>query len=237
MAATDDSGGLGVISVMRDSVSGRTFTARSEERAYLYTESGRVSYSFHLAPRAIEYGNLAQSWVESKRSGREPLLMREGDKLDTLKFSFMMVETKDATISMTESILALKAVAKSRERVLFAYSRMEAGLWRVTDATVTSEYRHEVTDEPIRAMASVTLTRASDPAVAIGPVTGGTKPAPGPPAPAPPRTYTVVKGDCLWKIAQRFYGKGTLWPRLFDANRSKIKDPHWIYPGQVFVVP
>jgi hypothetical protein len=226
-----------VLSVVRDAVSGRTFNARTGERAYLFTESGRGSYSFHLAPRAIEYGNLAQSWVESKRSGREPLLMREGDKLETLKFSFLMVETKDATLSMADSILALKGIARSRERVLFAYSRTESGLWRITDATVTSEYRHALTDEPIRAAATVTLTRASDPAVAVGPVTGGTRPAPGPPAPAPPRTYTVVKGDCLWFIAQRYWGKGQLWPRIFDANRNKIRDPHWIFPGQVFVIP
>jgi len=46
-----------------------------------------------------------------------------------------------------------------------------------------------------------------------------------------------VKGDCLWNIAQRFYGQGALWPRIFDANRSQIKDPHWIFPGQRFVIP
>lgn len=51
------------------------------------------------------------------------------------------------------------------------------------------------------------------------------------------RTYTVKKGDCLWNIAKRFYGNGSAYTRIYDANTNKIADPHWIYPGQVFVIP
>ena len=57
------------------------------------------------------------------------------------------------------------------------------------------------------------------------------------PAPKPSNTYTVVRGDCLWNIAIKFYGKGSLYTRIYEANKSQIKDPHWIYPGQVFVIP
>lgn len=66
------------------------------------------------------------------------------------------------------------------------------------------------------------------------------KPQPVPPKKEPEkkqRTYTVKKGDTLWAIAKRFYGKGSDYPKIFNANRDKIKDPHWIYPGQVFVIP
>ncbi len=38
------------------------------------------------------------------------------------------------------------------------------------------------------------------------------------PAPAAPRTYTVKKGDTLWTIAKKEYGKGTDWPRITEAN-------------------
>ena len=52
-----------------------------------------------------------------------------------------------------------------------------------------------------------------------------------------PRRYVVDKGDCLWKIAEKVYGNGFLWGKLFKANRSKIKDPNLIYPGQIFNIP
>ena len=72
-----------------------------------------------------------------------------------------------------------------------------------------------------------------------------TAPAPAQTAPAPAqtaplgggKTYTVVAGDCLWTIAQRFYGTGTKWGELWNANASIIKNPRLIYPGQVIQIP
>lgn len=50
-------------------------------------------------------------------------------------------------------------------------------------------------------------------------------------------THTVSRGDTLSAIAQHYYGKASLWPKIYDANRDKIKNPNLIYPGQVFVIP
>lgn len=50
------------------------------------------------------------------------------------------------------------------------------------------------------------------------------------------RTYTVVKGDCLWSIAKQFYGSGADYRRLAAAN-PEIKNPNLIYPGQTLVIP
>lgn len=49
--------------------------------------------------------------------------------------------------------------------------------------------------------------------------------------------HTVKKGDCLWNIAKKYYGNGSKYTKIYEANKSKIKDPHWIYPGQVFLIP
>lgn len=50
-------------------------------------------------------------------------------------------------------------------------------------------------------------------------------------------TYTVGKGDCLWNIAKRFYGSGTQYTKIFNANQTLIKNPSLIYPGQVLKIP
>lgn len=50
--------------------------------------------------------------------------------------------------------------------------------------------------------------------------------------------YTVKKGDCLWAIAKRFYGNGSLYTRIYSANQGIIGgDPNRIYPGQVLTIP
>lgn len=78
---------------------------------------------------------------------------------------------------------------------------------------------------------------------------GGVKPkaAPEPvraatnsPAPAPStsKTYTVVKGDCLWNIAKKFYGNGSKYTVIYNANKGVIGgNPNLIYPGQVLTIP
>jgi nucleoid-associated protein YgaU len=53
------------------------------------------------------------------------------------------------------------------------------------------------------------------------------------------KTYTVVKGDSLWKISgkQAVYNDPFLWPVIYKANRTQIKDADLIYPKQVFNIP
>ena len=54
-----------------------------------------------------------------------------------------------------------------------------------------------------------------------------------------PRSYTVVPGDFLVKIAgkPRIYSDSKAWKRIYRANRGKIKDPNLIYPDQIFLIP
>lgn len=57
------------------------------------------------------------------------------------------------------------------------------------------------------------------------------------PAPQNPETYTVRKGDSLWNIAKKYYGNGTLFTKIFDANRDKITNKNLIYTGQQLIIP
>jgi nucleoid-associated protein YgaU len=61
-----------------------------------------------------------------------------------------------------------------------------------------------------------------------------------PSAPAQePTLYTVKKGDNLWKIAEKSYGKGKGAKNtvIFEANKPMLTHPDKIYPGQVLRIP
>ena len=50
-------------------------------------------------------------------------------------------------------------------------------------------------------------------------------------------SYTVAAGDCLWNIAYHFYGTGSRWTEIYEANKDTIRDPGMIYVGQVLHIP
>ncbi|MCG6857298.1 MAG: LysM peptidoglycan-binding domain-containing protein [Salaquimonas sp.] len=47
----------------------------------------------------------------------------------------------------------------------------------------------------------------------------------------------IRHGDNLWTISRRMLGAGIKYTIIYEANSDQIRDPHWIYPGQVFDVP
>ena len=50
-------------------------------------------------------------------------------------------------------------------------------------------------------------------------------------------TVIIKRGDNLWRIARSTWGKGIRWSTIYQANTDQIRNPHRIYPGQVFVMP
>ena len=62
-------------------------------------------------------------------------------------------------------------------------------------------------------------------------------------------THTVVSGDTLWGISKQSYGAGAQYTKIYGANsgiiessakkhgRSSSGNGHWIYPGDVYVIP
>ena len=57
------------------------------------------------------------------------------------------------------------------------------------------------------------------------------------PMPTSNQSYTVKKGDCLWSIAKKFYGDGSKYTLIYNANKTKIKNPNLIQTGQVLIIP
>lgn len=62
-------------------------------------------------------------------------------------------------------------------------------------------------------------------------------------------TYTIKSGDTLWGIARKYYGDGTKWKTIYQANKGIIESTaksrgkkssdngHWIYPGVKLTIP
>ena len=50
-------------------------------------------------------------------------------------------------------------------------------------------------------------------------------------------THIVSDKDTLASIAERYYGDGSLYPKIFEANREILKDPDKIKIGQRLRIP
>lgn len=100
------------------------------------------------------------------------------------------------------------------------------GTWQLTPDAKAAEGRHSVradeigANETVLARVEVPFNVSHDDGMA--PNTG---------------SVTIVRGNSLWRIARRIYGKGTMYTVIFDANKENIKDPNLIYPEQVFRTP
>lgn len=68
-------------------------------------------------------------------------------------------------------------------------------------------------------------------------------------AKTPSKTYTVVRGDCLWNIAKKHLGNGAKYTEIYAKNKELIESTarghgkkssengRWIYPGMVLQMP
>lgn len=56
-------------------------------------------------------------------------------------------------------------------------------------------------------------------------------------APASQEKHVVRRGDTLWDIARQYLNDPFQWPKIYEANKDRIKDPHWIYPNQRLFIP
>ena len=49
--------------------------------------------------------------------------------------------------------------------------------------------------------------------------------------------YTVMSGDTLSHLAQRFYGDHYQWNKIYEANKSTMRNPNFLFIGQKVFIP
>lgn len=128
--------------------------------------------------------------------------------------------------SATDVYNALQPQIEANQSLLQKVWDKVTGIPEMVNQAVTAA---DITGQVTNAIKATPIPVAPAPAPA---------PTPAPPAPAAPepRTYTVVRGDNLSRIAQRYYGTAD-WNRIYGANRGIITNPNLIYPGQTLVIP
>lgn len=102
------------------------------------------------------------------------------------------------------------------------------------------------TEAPVRVSAerenpSPTISTAERPP-AVPPLSGALSPLRGPEEETREkiktnRLHIVRSGETLSDIAQTYLGSARLWPKLLEANRETLVDPHKIRPGMKLVIP
>ncbi|MFV2001670.1 MAG: LysM peptidoglycan-binding domain-containing protein [Paracoccaceae bacterium] len=112
----------------------------------------------------------------------------------------------------------------------------EDGRWRAplpeVDTGVYTLRIDEVSDDGTVLSRVETPFKREEPSLLAG-ITAGEAPEQG----IRLTQVTVQRGNTLWGIASKTYGKGILYVRVFEANHDRIRDPDLIYPGQVFTIP
>lgn len=134
-----------------------------------------------------------------------------------IEYSISLIQAKEIKLSTTEEAAAAAAAA-------------------AVSVTVGMAAAAAATGKPLTA--AVTLAAGGSKLAAKLLKSRASPDRPDPPAAT---TYTVVKGDSLWKIAQKTWGKGSDYERLYEANKEII-DAHkggksMIWPGDVLTIP
>nr|WP_300838902.1 phage tail protein [uncultured Acetatifactor sp.] len=180
----------------------------------------------------------AASFAEHERNGGKSYLEFLGDGLDELTLT---VEA-DARygirpLEVQEKLFIMKSAGRA-ESFVMGGTRIGSNPYVITNIAEGFKVLH-VDGRPIRISFQLTLKEYANQVASIDTIPAARQIGDGVRTAkvTSSDTYVVVKGDCLWTIAKKFYGNGAQNTRIYNANRDKIKNPNLIYPGQALTIP
>lgn len=215
----------------------------------LVSENGDVVY-FPLGPPLTRAGGMP-TYDELPRWRAAPILTATGRDLSRIDLDAVIAGRDrrgnfDYRVSVESTLKALRRMSDRGDTVrLKGYSVSKK--YKITSYGEEDILRRETDNALTRSRVQLTLTEVLDVARGVGPLTGGAKKGddkpdakksggdPGGANTQGTTEYTVKSGDTLWRIADRVYGNGALWPTIADAN--KLSNPNLIRVGQVLKIP
>ncbi|HET9257373.1 MAG TPA: LysM peptidoglycan-binding domain-containing protein [Pseudonocardiaceae bacterium] len=114
------------------------------------------------------------------------------------------------------------------DRNLVIYTADGRALW-ASGTALAGRAETPATEAPAAPVSPAPAAPAQAPAAPVSPAPAASA---EPPA---KRIYTVISGDTLWAIAERFYGDGSQYPKIASANG--IANPDLIMVGQELTIP
>lgn len=159
--------------------------------------------------------------INTQASGQYDAELQAAAKVNAANRS---VETMEVTIRANTSIVASHCIAIS-------------GLGAIDGKYYVDKIRHSVGNGY---KMQLSIHKVQTPIKAT---------VPAPSASSVGQAYTVVSGDTLWGIAKKFYGTGTKYNIIYDANADLIESTakshgkkssdngHWIWPGETLTIP
>lgn len=119
-------------------------------------------------PTEVSRSQIARSWTEVERPGRRPLMLSPGMALDEYSVGYLHREA-DLSQSVADHVDALTAIARSKTPVTLTMAGTVRGQFHVTDLSLV-EVEHTTTGNPASVDVSMTLKRASEATVKVGPI-------------------------------------------------------------------
>ena len=128
-------------------------------------------------------------------------------------------------------------------------AKTEASQQTAAVETATEPAKPETTEKVVAAAPAAEQEKSEqkalesdtpEPATTSEPVeTAAVTPEPEKTGPEAPATGRVViqPGNNLWQISRVIYGRGRQYTVIYEANKTQIRDPDKIYPGQIFDTP
>ena len=152
------------------------------------------------------------------------------------RITSVMFNGKELDPKMTYSVATNDFMAAGGDQYVSLGASAQTGEYAALDEALIN-YIKQVDTATVKVEGRVNLY---DPTKVVPEVTPPTEtpvetPAETPEVVTPPTTvvtYTVVSGDMLWKIAQKY---GVTWQQIAEVN--KLANPNMIFPGDVFVIP
>ena len=197
----------------------KTLTLINEGEINFIKQAGLTEFEFDVLLPAVEYSFAIYKSNFTPPSYFLGMLEQIKTRKSPVQFSISRISTArksrfDTNITVSLESYTVKEDAKEGTDLIVSiklkqYRKFETKIVKVIEETNTA------VEEPVR--------EESD----------------NSPSPEPEKqtTYTVKKGDTLSIIARKFYGDGSKWPVIYNANKDKIINPNLIHPDQVLVIP